>query len=81
MNRTINKLKLIFLGVFGFATVGVVAYHLFWVWPGDRCEAARKWWDPQTRTCAQPVLISDITGRIIDDPEALAAAKKAVGRE
>jgi hypothetical protein len=30
--------------------------------------------------CAQPILISDITGRVIADPQARAEAMRAVGR-
>ena len=36
MNRTIDRLKLIFLALFGFGTVCVFVYHAFWVWPGQR---------------------------------------------
>lgn len=63
MNRTIDRLKWIFLALFAVGCAGVWAYHLLWVWPGDRCEAAERWWDPDTRTCAQPIYIPDITGR------------------
>ena len=33
------------------------------------------------RVCATPVLVSDITGRVITDEKALAEAKKAIGRD
>ena len=39
------------------------------------------WWDNSQRVCAQPILISDITGRVIADPEARAEALKALGRD
>jgi len=81
MNRTIDRLKLIFLGLFALTTVTIFVVHYVWVWPGKECEAAHKWWDWRTRTCAQPILVSDITGRIIDDPKARAEAKKALGRD
>ena len=63
MNTTLNRLKWIFLGLFAIGCAGVWIYHLFWVWPGDRCEASGRWWDGDTRTCAQPIYIPDITGR------------------
>ena len=63
MNLTINRLKWIFLGLFAVGCVAVWVYHLMWVWPGQRCEAAGRWWDGATRTCAQPIYIPDITGR------------------
>lgn len=33
MNRTIDRLKLIFLGLFAILSAGALAYHVFWVWP------------------------------------------------
>ncbi|MGA0606377.1 hypothetical protein ACO2Q0_10290 [Phenylobacterium sp. VNQ135] len=80
MNPTIERLKLIFLGVFGLAVVGVVVWTMGWAIPGKKCAEARKWWDPGERVCAQPVLISDITGRTIQDKQAEAAARAAIGR-
>ncbi|MFN9927655.1 MAG: hypothetical protein ACK53I_12035, partial [Phenylobacterium sp.] len=40
-----------------------------------------KWWDYSQRVCAQPVLISDITGRTIQDKQAEAEAQAAIGRQ
>ena len=80
MNPTIERLKLIFLGVFGLAVVGVLVWTFGWAIPGKKCAEANKWWDPGERVCAQPVLISDITGRTIQDKEAEAAARAAVSQ-
>ena len=80
MNPTIERLKLIFLGIFAIANVGILVWQLGWAWPAQRCGEAKKWWDGSQRVCAQPVLISDITGRVIADPKARAEAMKAVGR-
>lgn len=80
MNPDIERLKLIFVGIFAVLVVGVVVWQVGWIMPQRKCEAAHKWWDPDHRVCAQPVLISDITGRIITDEEGLAAAKAAIGR-
>jgi hypothetical protein len=80
MNPNIERLKLIFLGVFALLVVGVVIWQVWWVAPQKRCEAQHKWWDHGQRVCATPVLISDITGRTIQDKDAEAAAKKAIGR-
>lgn len=78
----INRLKLIFLCLFALISTGALAYHLIVVWPRDRCEAGGKWWDTEGRVCAQPVQISDITGRTVYDKRAEAwvkaeSAKKA----
>jgi len=78
MNPTYTRLKLIFLGVFVVAIGGMLTYQIGWVWPAKRCEAAGKWWDPDGRVCAKPVLISDITGRTIQDKQAEAAAKAQI---
>lgn len=78
ITRSIDSLKLIFLGAFALITTTVLVVHFVWVWPGKECEAARKWWDWRTRTCAQPLLISDITGRMITDDKARDEAKAAI---
>ncbi|WP_309644776.1 hypothetical protein [Phenylobacterium sp.] len=75
MNRTIDRLKLIFLGVFVVLSAGASIYHVGWVWPAERCEASGDWWDWRTRTCAHPIPISDITGRVIKGRVDYEAAK------
>ena len=80
MNPTLERLKLIFLVAFAALTVAVLIWQVFWIWPRENCEKAHKWWDNSQRTCAQPVLISDITGRVIADPKARAEALKTLGR-
>jgi len=80
MNPTIERLKLIFLGVFGLAVVGVIVWTVGWAIPAKKCTDAKKWWDAGERVCAQPVLISDITGRTLQDKQAEAAARAALGR-
>jgi hypothetical protein len=81
MNPTIERLKLIFLGIFAAANVGMLIWQVGWAWPEQKCSEARKWWDGSQRVCAQPILISDITGRVIADPKARAEAMAAVGRK
>ena len=66
MNRTIDRTKLIFFGVFLFAALGMWAYHLYFVWPKQNCEADGNWWSPQDRACATPMPIWKITGRMPD---------------
>jgi hypothetical protein len=78
MNRIINRLKLVFLTVFGVLTIGVGVYQFGWAIPAKKCEEKQDWWDWRTRTCAHPIPISDITGRIIDTPEARAEAKARI---
>lgn len=80
MNPTIERLQLVFLAAFAVLVVGVVVWQVGWAVPQKRCESAHKWWDPAGRVCAQPVLISDITGRTIEDKQAEAAATAAIGR-
>jgi hypothetical protein len=81
MNPNIERLMVLFAAVFVLMVGGLVAWQVIWVIPRQECEKAHKWWDPGQRVCAQPVLISDITGRVIQDPKALAEAKAAVGRK
>jgi hypothetical protein len=81
MNPNIERLKLIFIGLFVVTVIGVGVWQFWWVMPAQKCEKElKKWWDPVERVCATPVLVSDITGRVITDAEALAEAKKAIGR-
>ena len=80
MNPVIDRLKLIFLGVFLVINVGLLVWEFGWVIPRQNCEKAHKWWDGSQRVCAQPVLISDITGRVIDSPKAKVQALEAIGR-
>lgn len=80
MNPNIERLKLIFTGLFVVIVVGVLVWQVGWIMPKKKCEGAHKWWDGSERVCAQPVLISDITGRTIQDKAAEAEAKAAIGR-
>jgi hypothetical protein len=81
MPNWVSRLKLIFLVLFGALSVAAVIYHFYWLRPAQECEIEqRKWWDAQRRVCATPILISDITGRVITDKDAEAEAKKAIGR-
>ncbi|WP_337186150.1 hypothetical protein [Phenylobacterium sp.] len=80
MNPNIERLKLIFIGIFALSAIGVGVWQVGWAMPAKKCAEARKWWDPSERVCATPVLVSDITGRVITDEKALAEAKKALGR-
>jgi len=80
MYAPFERLKVIFLALFAVLTVAMMIWQVGWIWPRQNCEKARKWWDDSERVCAQPILVSDITGRIIDDPKARAEALAAVGR-
>ena len=81
MSTWINRLKLIFLALFAVLSAGAVIYHFGWVRPMQKCEIEQhKWWDSGGRVCATPILISDITGRTIEDKAAEAEARKAIGR-
>ncbi len=75
MNRTIDRLKLIFVAAFALLSAGAFIYHYGWVWPEQKCEAAGDWWDWRSRTCAHPIPISDITGRVITNRATYDAAK------
>jgi hypothetical protein len=80
MNPTIDRLKLIFLGVFAVANVGILIWTLGWTMPEQKCVEAHRWWDGHARICAQPILTSDITGRMVTDPKAREEALRAIGR-
>ena len=60
---TFPRLAMIFFALFGVSIAGVFAVQAYWVTPGERCEAAGKWYDMDNRICAQPISIAQITGR------------------
>lgn len=80
MNKSIDRLKLIFLGIFAAANLGILVWTVGWAWPEQRCTEAHKWWDGYQRVCAQPILTSDITGRMITNKAARDEALRAIGR-
>ena len=80
MKSNIPRIARAFVIVFAVIVTVIVVTQMIWINPGKECEAAGNWWDWRERTCARPILISDITGRVIDTPEARAAAKAAKAR-
>jgi hypothetical protein len=75
MSKLIRRVFRITAAVFLAACVVLLVVQVVWVTPGQECEAAGKWWDWRERTCAQPIQISDITGRPITDRKSHDAAK------
>lgn len=73
---TMKRLSILFLSTFAVLMAGMFAYEKLVVAPGDRCEAGGKWWDPQTKVCAQPISIAEITGRPNPGERAAASAEK-----
>jgi hypothetical protein len=63
MNKTINRLKYIFLGLFLLGSAGVLAYHGLWVWPKDRCEERGGAWAGKWLKCATVYPIETMTRR------------------
>jgi hypothetical protein len=68
MNRTINRLKIIFVGLFLVSTVGVFAYHYMWVWPKARCEARGGAWAGKWLKCGTIYSIETLTRRPLNVP-------------
>lgn len=76
--RNYAWLRTLFLTLFAFSAAGFAAYQWFVVRPEKRCAAREGWYDPETRICATPLLISDITGRPLNrkrTPEEIAAGQ------
>ncbi|MEN5052509.1 hypothetical protein [Brevundimonas naejangsanensis] len=68
---TIRRLSFIFFSLFAVTLAGLFVLQRFWVEPGDRCTAKGYWYDMETRICAQPVYLPDITKR----PEGMTRAE------
>ena len=60
---TMRRLSILFLSLFAVLTAGTLVFQHFWLDPGERCEKRGQWYDVNTRICAQPIYIPDITGR------------------
>ncbi len=73
---TIRRLSVLFFGIFGLMIAGVFVFQHYWMEPGERCEAEGKWYDMESRICAQPISIAEITGRPIGVSRAEASAEK-----
>jgi hypothetical protein len=73
---TMKRLSVLFLSLFAVLMAGMFAYENLIVAPGDRCEDGGKWWDPETRICAQPISIAEITGRPNPGERAVVSAEK-----
>ena len=73
---SMKRLSILFLSIFAVLLAGMFAYERLVVAPGDRCEAGGKWWDPETRVCAQPISIAEIPGRPNPGERAAASAEK-----
>ena len=73
---TMGRLSVLFFSLFAVMIAGVFVFQRYWVAPGDRCEAEGKWYDIESRICAQPISIAEITGRPIGVTRAQASAEK-----
>jgi hypothetical protein len=75
MSKLIRRVFRITAAVFLVTCLVLLVVQVVWITPGQDCERAGKWWDWRQRTCAQPIQISDITGRPITDRKSHDAAK------
>lgn len=76
MNRflSMKRLSILFFGLFGVLVAGTLVFQSVWIEPGERCKRDGKWYDIESRTCAQPIYIPDITGRPAGVTRAAASA-------
>lgn len=78
VNQAIQRLTVLFVGLFAMSCVAVAAYQLVWVMPVKRCEDRGWWWDPATRQCGMPISVTAFTHRPIGAPKAIPAANVAL---
>ena len=74
MERTLFRLKVLFLVLFLIGATGSVVYHLMWVKPARACAERGGWWAPRSRVCGTPIDITEITGRPRGAPPVAQAA-------
>ena len=75
MSNLIRRVFRITAAFFLVTCLVLLVVQVVWVTPGQDCERAGKWWDWRERACAQPIQISDLTGRPITDRKSHDAAK------
>ena len=63
MNKTFDRLRIIFFGLFLLGTTAAGVYQVLWLKPERECLSRGNWWDGRKRTCAVPIDITAITGR------------------
>lgn len=63
MNKTIDQLKLIFIGAFILMIALTAVVQVFYIIPMRRCEASGNWWAARYMRCAVPVDVQRFTGR------------------
>ena len=68
MNRTIERLKIVFIGLFLASSAAVFGYHYLWVWPKDRCEARGGAWAGRWLKCGTIYSIETLTRRPLNVP-------------
>lgn len=61
MNRTIDRLRIVFLVVFAVACAGVWAYQILYVWPAKKCEQRGRWWSNKFRECDRVIYLPEYT--------------------
>ena len=65
MQKTIDRLRWGFFGVFALAVAAIWIFQLGWVAPRQHCESEHRWWAEKYRECAIPVSTSVFTHRPI----------------
>ncbi len=73
---SMKRLSILFFGIFAVLVTGTLIFQNQWIAPGERCEREGKWYDIETRICATPISIAEITGRPIGVSRAEASAEK-----
>jgi hypothetical protein len=64
MKSSIDRIRLVFFGLFIVACGMAWAYQALYIWPKQRCEAQGDWWDDKDRVCAVPMPIWTFTHRM-----------------
>lgn len=73
---SMKRLTILFFSVFAVLIAGTVVFQSVWLDPGERCVKDGHWYDVESRTCAVPIYIPDITGRPAGVTRAEASAEK-----
>ena len=64
MFRLLTRVQIAYVGIFFACCIAVFVYQARYVWPVQACDQHGGWWSERYRTCATPMPIWRITGRM-----------------
>jgi len=64
MNEWIARTKYIVFAIFLVGSLAAAIYQWWFIWPAQKCDRERNWWDARDHECLTPMPIWRVTGRL-----------------